>query len=132
MHRPSLGRLISSLLNDPDPVDVVLLSHELFSGNHKLVQVVHDAEGRADSDAKVPLESVRVQGHAIGTGGDTVHVLFVLQKVGSDRRREAVFITFVPRDDVEPVSEPQEPIQQRARCDLWYWSATTKRGGNDT
>ena len=35
-------------------MDVILLSYELFGGDHQLVQVVHDAESRADSDAVVP------------------------------------------------------------------------------
>jgi len=54
MHRPRCLRLVPSLLNDSNPVYVVLLSYELLRGNHKLVQVVHDAEGRADPDAEVP------------------------------------------------------------------------------
>ena len=32
----------------------ILLSYELFGGDHQLVQVVHDAESRADSDVVVP------------------------------------------------------------------------------
>ena len=55
-----------SLLNDPNPVDMILFSHELFSGDHQLVQVVHNAEGRADSDAEVPGRCFRSKGHTIG------------------------------------------------------------------
>ena len=47
-------RFLPSFSNDSDPVDVILLSYELFCGDHQLVQVVHDAEGRADSDTVVP------------------------------------------------------------------------------
>jgi hypothetical protein len=50
------GRFISPLLNDPDPVDVILLSHELFRGDHELIEVVHDTERGADTDAEVPRE----------------------------------------------------------------------------
>ena len=47
-------RFKPSFLDDSDPMDVVLLSDELFCCDHQLVQVVHDAEGRADSNAVVP------------------------------------------------------------------------------
>lgn len=47
-------RFVSSSLNDPNPVDVILLSDELFSSDHQLVQVVNDAAGRTDSDGEVP------------------------------------------------------------------------------
>lgn len=99
-----------SLLNDPNPVDVILLSHQLFSSDHQFVQVVHDAEGRADSDAEVPGKGVRPGGNAIGMVEEHLHVLFILQKVDSRRLREPVFITFLAWDDVKPVSEPQESI----------------------
>jgi len=96
---------VPSLLNDPNPVNVILLSHELFSGNHQLVQVVHNAEGRADSDAEVPGKVSGPEGTR-SEGRKAVHVLFVLQKSDGRRLREPVFITFLPRDDVKSVIEP--------------------------
>ena len=41
-------------MNDPDPMDVILLAYEFLRGDHQLVEVVDDAVGRADSDAVVP------------------------------------------------------------------------------
>ena len=35
-------------------MDVILLAYEFFSGDHQFVQVVHKAEGRADSNTVVP------------------------------------------------------------------------------
>jgi len=53
IHRPR-HRFVTSFLNDSNPVDVILLAYELFSGDHQFVQVVHEAEGCADCDAVVP------------------------------------------------------------------------------
>jgi len=55
IHRPRRRRrFVPSSLGDSNPMDMILLSYEFFGGDHQLVQVVHDAEGRADSNAEVP------------------------------------------------------------------------------
>ena len=54
IRRRRQGRFLPPCSNDSNPMDVILLSYELFGGDHQLVQVVHDAESRADSDAVVP------------------------------------------------------------------------------
>lgn len=52
IHRPWRRRgFVPSFLSDPNPMDVILFSNELFSGDHQLVQVVDDATGRTDPDA---------------------------------------------------------------------------------
>lgn len=53
--RRTRGRgFVSSFVNDPDSMDVILLAYELLRGDHQLVEVVDDAVGRADSDTVVP------------------------------------------------------------------------------
>jgi len=45
---------VPPFLNDPDPVDVILLSNQLLGGDHQLVHIGNDTAGGADSDAEVP------------------------------------------------------------------------------
>ena len=54
IRRTRRRRFVSSSVNDPDPMDVILFAYELLSGDHQLVKVVDDAVGRADSDTVVP------------------------------------------------------------------------------
>jgi len=46
--------LVSPFLDNSNSVYVILLSHELFSGDHQLIQVDDDAKGHAHSDGEVP------------------------------------------------------------------------------
>jgi len=47
-------RFVPSSLDDSNPMDMILLSYQLFSGDHQLVQVVHDAISCTDTDGEVP------------------------------------------------------------------------------
>lgn len=66
IYRTRRRRFVSSSLNDPNPMDVILLAYELLRSDHQLVEVVDDAVSRTDSDTVVPgrneLESVRTKG----------------------------------------------------------------------